>query len=80
MRRITMGSIYKGDICKLEQEKIKDIVDNIRENLPMEMKEECWKKMEGIIYFTNLGKITKRWDAFLKFVSSHSKRYRFDKD
>jgi hypothetical protein len=33
MRRITMGSIYEGDICKLEQEKIKGIIDNIRENL-----------------------------------------------
>jgi len=74
-----MSGILEGDICLLEQEKIKGVVDKIKEEMPLGLNHEYWDRLQDIIYFKNDGKVTKAWSNFLTFVLENSKNI-FDAD
>jgi hypothetical protein len=75
-----MSDISEGNICLLEQEEIKKIVDKIKEEMILCMNNEYWEKLSDIIYFTNTDrKVTSEWESFVSFISDNSKET-FDSD
>jgi hypothetical protein len=69
-----MTNIYEGSVCIIEQDRIKEIVDKIKEEFILMMNIECWEKLQDIIYFKKIGgKVITEWSNFLDFVSANSK-------
>ena len=63
-----MRRLFEGDVCKIEQDSIKAVVDKLS---PLCVNRKCWNKLQDIIYFTDCNrKITIRWTKFLNDISS----------